>query len=50
MAINNRIQFGIIESIFSDSKTIINDYFDLHAEFSFLPFSNYLVNRAGNIA
>lgn len=47
---DKRLQFGIIESTFSDFKTIVNDYFDLHAGFSYTPFSNYLVNRTGKIA
>ncbi len=50
MGIDERLKFGIIESAFSDFKTIVNDYFDLHAGFSFAPFSNYLVNRTGHIA
>jgi pimeloyl-ACP methyl ester carboxylesterase len=50
MGIDDRLEFGIIESAFSDFKTIVNDYFDLHAGFSFAPFSNYLVNRTGSIA
>ena len=50
MGIDKRIEFGIVESTFSDFKTIVNDYFDLHAGFSFTPFSNYLVNRTGSIA
>ena len=45
-----RIEYGIIESAFSDFKSTVNDYFDLYAGFSFKPFSNYLVNRAGTIA
>nr|WP_262897317.1 alpha/beta hydrolase [Winogradskyella marina] len=50
MGYDQRIKFGIIESAFSDFRTIVNDYFDLHAGFSYTPFSNYLVNRAGTIA
>jgi esterase/lipase len=50
MGIDERLEFGIIESAFSDFKTIVNDYFDLHAGFSYAPFSNYLVNRTGQIA
>ncbi|AUC75976.1 alpha/beta hydrolase [Olleya sp. Bg11-27] len=50
MGIDERIEFGIIESAFSDFKTIVNDYFYLHAGFSFAPFSNYLANRTGKIA
>ncbi|NRD22777.1 alpha/beta fold hydrolase [Winogradskyella litoriviva] len=49
MGFDKRIKFGIIESTFSDFKTIVNDYFQLHAGFSFQPFSNYLVERAGSI-
>ncbi|SDH50984.1 alpha/beta hydrolase [Winogradskyella thalassocola] len=50
MGYDNRIEFGIIESAFSDFKSIVNDYFDLHAGFSYTPFSNYLVDRTGQIA
>ncbi|WP_299122456.1 alpha/beta fold hydrolase [uncultured Winogradskyella sp.] len=50
MGYDKRIKFGIIESTFSDFKSIVNDYFDLHAGFSYYPFSNYLVNRTGEIA
>ncbi len=50
MGFDKRIKFGIIESTFSNFKTIVNDYFQLHAGFSFYPFSNYLANRAGSIA
>ncbi|WP_296381388.1 alpha/beta fold hydrolase [Winogradskyella sp.] len=50
MGYDKRIEFGIIESTFTDFKIIVNDYFDLHAGFSFSPFSNYLANRAGSIA
>jgi len=50
MGIDERLEFGIVESAFSDFKIIVNDYFDLHAGFSFAPFTNYLVNRTGSIA
>lgn len=50
MGVDKRIKFGIVESSFSDFKTIVNDYFNLHAGFSFAPFSNYLANRAGKIS
>lgn len=50
MGFDKRIKFGIIESTFTDYKVIVNDYFDLHAGFSFKPFSNYLANRAAKIA
>ena len=50
MGFDNRIKFGIIESAFSDIKMTVDDYFQLYAGFSFKPFSNYLVERAGIIA
>ncbi|MEH6536210.1 MAG: alpha/beta fold hydrolase [Psychroserpens sp.] len=50
MGYDDRIEYGIIESAFSDFKTTVDDYFKLYAGFSFKPFSNYLVNRAGTIA
>ncbi len=50
MGFDKRIKFGVIESTFTDFKTIVNDYFDLHAGFSFRPFSDYLSNRAASIA
>lgn len=50
MGFDKRIKFGIIESTFTDFKTIVNDYFDLHAGFSFKPFSDYLSIRAASIA
>ena len=50
MGFDKRIKFGIIESTFSDFRTIVDDYFKLHAGFSFKTFSNYLVNRSGSIA
>jgi len=50
MAVEDRIQFGVVESTFSDFKTITNDYFKNYFGFSFQPLTNYLVNRAGKIA
>jgi dipeptidyl aminopeptidase/acylaminoacyl peptidase len=50
MGFDNRIKFGIIESAFSDFRSTVDDYFQLYAGFSFEPFSNYLVTRAGTIA
>ena len=47
---DKRIKFGIIESTFSDFKTITNDYFNYHVGFNFKLLTNYLVNRAGKIA
>jgi len=47
---DKRIKFGIIESTFSDFKTITNDYFNYHSGFNIRPLTNYLVYRAGQIA
>ena len=50
MGSDKRIKFGIIESTFSDFKTITNDYFSFHVGFNIRPLTNYLVYRAGKIA
>ncbi|MGB0403708.1 MAG: alpha/beta hydrolase [Salibacteraceae bacterium] len=50
MGIDKRIQFGIIESTFSEFRTITNDYFKYHVGFNIPPLTNYLVYRAGLIA
>ncbi len=50
MGIDKRIQFGIIESTFTDFKTITNDYFNYHAGFNIPLLTNYLVYRASAIA
>ena len=50
MGSDQRIQFGIIESTFSDFKTITNDYFNYHAGFNIKALTDYLVYRAGKIA
>ncbi len=50
LGIDKRIKFGIIESTFSDFKTITNDYFKYHTGFNIRPLTNYLVYRAGQIA
>lgn len=47
---DKRIKFGIIESTFSDFKTITNDYFKYHTGFNIRPLTNYLVYRTGQIA
>ncbi|MEM6723736.1 MAG: alpha/beta fold hydrolase [Bacteroidota bacterium] len=44
------IQFGIIESTFSNYQEVVHDYFKYHAGFNWRPFSNYLSDRAGRIA
>lgn len=50
LANDKRIKFGIVESTFSDFKTITNDYFNYHVGINIKPLTNYLVNRAGKIA
>lgn len=50
MAFDKRIEFGVIESTFTDFKTITNDYFNYHLGFNISPLSNYLVKRSGKIA
>ena len=47
---DQRIKFGIIESTFTDFKTITNDYFKYHIGFNSKPLTYYLVYRAGKIA
>ncbi|WP_103867321.1 alpha/beta hydrolase [Aquimarina sp. I32.4] len=47
---DKRITFGVIESTFSDFKTITNDYFKYHVGFNIKPLTNYLIYRAGKIA
>jgi len=47
---DKRIKFGIIESTFSDFKTITNDYFNFHLGFNIKPLTNYLIYRSGKIA
>jgi len=50
MGSDKRIQYGIIESTFSDLNSITNDYFKNKIGFSFKIFTDYLVYRAGKIA
>jgi dipeptidyl aminopeptidase/acylaminoacyl peptidase len=47
---DKRIKFGVIESTFSDFKTITNDYFKYHTGFNIKPLTEYLIYRAGEIA
>ncbi len=50
MSIESRIEAGIVESTFSDFRTVTNDYFTYHAGFNIRPLTNYLINRAGKMA
>lgn len=45
-----RLKFGIIESTFTDFRTITNDYFNYHLGFNSKKLTDYLVERAGKIA
>lgn len=49
MEIEERLKFGIIESTFSDLRTIIHDYTDYNLGFDFLPLTNYVIYRAGKL-
>lgn len=50
MASDDRIKFAIIESTFSDFRTITHDYINFHGGFNINPFTNYLVTRSAKIA
>lgn len=49
MAEDKRIQFGIIESTFSDFESIVPDYFIYHLGFHIPWLTDFLVYRAGEI-
>lgn len=49
MGCDKRVKFGVIESTFTDFKTITNDYFKMHLKFNIPLFTNYLVDRVGKI-
>lgn len=50
MGFDDRIGLGIVESAFSDFRTIVGDYSGYHLGFSYAPLTDYLVGRAGAIA
>lgn len=50
MGSDPRICFGVVESTFSDFRTVTHDYFDFFLGFDFSFLTNYLVDRAGTIA
>jgi len=43
---DKRLQFGIIESTFSEFKTTVKDYFNYHVEINISFLVNYLISRA----
>ncbi len=47
---DDRIDFLIVESTFTDFKTIVRDYLQYHTGIYSQAFSNFLVHRAGQIA
>ncbi len=47
---DKRLKFGIIESTFSDFRTIVHDYFRQRIGFDIPFITNYLIWRAENIA
>lgn len=50
LAYDNRLKFGIIESTFSDFKTIATHYFEYHLGFELKWATNYLIERSGEIS
>ena len=50
MGYDKRIKFGIIESTFSDFRTITRDYFQYHTGLKIDWLTDYLVYRSGKIA
>lgn len=49
LATDDRLQFGIVESTFTDMRTITHDYFNYYVVFNYKPLSDYFVDRAGVI-
>lgn len=47
---DKRLTFGVVESTFSEFRSITHDYFKYHIGFGVPFFTNYLVDRAGSIA
>ncbi|WP_196892841.1 alpha/beta hydrolase [Aureivirga marina] len=50
MEIDDRIQFGIIESTFTDFRQIVHDYFKRNTGFDIYPLTEYLIYRSGKIS
>lgn len=50
LAIDDRIEFGIIESTFSSMEDICKDYFERYAGFRFDALMNFALWRSGQIA
>lgn len=50
MGFDKRIKFGIIESTFSDFKSITHDYVKYHTGFNIQPLTDYFIKRAQKIA
>ncbi|MFI2743650.1 alpha/beta hydrolase [Zhouia sp. PK063] len=49
LAVDKRIKFGIIESTFNNMRQITHDYFYRYFHFDIPWFTNYLIDRAGEI-
>lgn len=49
LGFDQRLQFGVVESTFSDFRTITHDYVNYHVGFNVSWFTNYLVDRAGQM-
>ncbi|WP_196886216.1 alpha/beta hydrolase [Aureivirga sp. CE67] len=50
MEIDERIQFGVIESTFSNFRQIVHDYFEFHLGFDVYPITEYFIKRYGKFA
>lgn len=50
LSYDSRLHFGVIESTFSDYRSIVGDYFNYHLGFEIPVLTNYLVDRSGTIA
>lgn len=50
LAIDSRLKFGVVESTFSNFKTIVDDYFQFYTKTSFPKLTNYLAKRAGQLS
>lgn len=50
LAVDKRLEFGIVESTFSDLEIVVNDYSRFHLGFAIRPLSNFLLFRSGEIA
>ena len=50
LAIDNRLQFGIIESAYANFEKITKDYSDYYLSFHLDPLNKFVIERAGEMA